>query len=228
MTTVASSHGPTEVINARRTESLDAPAILELVAPRTTSQFGRVNIVHLIEKSNLSVTLSNEQNEVLGFAGFLDQPQLEVCNPADWECWLSDMHYKVAANATPLNSLFLHHFVAKDDYTIGCASEIVRTVFNAVPELRFIFLTLRSDNNPEPALAQIFQPAERDGLGGHYTLYVCHRHNHAPLLHIRRACVEDHDDLTPLFKRLNNNLIETYGNYFLAEMIEAQNDDNQA
>nr|XP_002126453.1 cilia- and flagella-associated protein 61 [Ciona intestinalis] len=228
MTTVTSSHGPTEVINARRTESLDAPAILELIAPRTNSQFGRVNIVHLIEKSNLSVTLNNEENEVLGFAGFLDQPQIEVCNPAEWEQWMLDMKYKLSSNASPLNSLFLHYFAAKDDYTIGCASEIVRTVFNAVPELRFIFLSLRSDTKPEPALAQIFHPAERDGLGGHHTLYVCHRHNHVPLLHVRKACVEDHDDLTPIFKQLNNNLTETYGDYFLAEMIEAQDEDNHS
>ena len=52
------------MINARRTESVDAPAILQLIAQRTHAQFGRVNIVHLIEKSNLSVTLSNEENEV--------------------------------------------------------------------------------------------------------------------------------------------------------------------
>ncbi|XP_076819152.1 cilia- and flagella-associated protein 61-like isoform X1 [Clavelina lepadiformis] len=225
MTTVASSHGPTEVINARRTESVDAPAILQLIAQRTHAQFGRVNIVHLIEKSNLSVTLSNEENEVLGFAGFLDHPQIEVCDPADWPSWMKEAKYDLADKSTPLNSLFLHYFVAKDDYTIGCASEIVRTVFNAVPELRFIFLVLPLGTQPEPALGEIFHPLKAEG---HNSLYVCQRHNHVPLLHIRQAVVEDHDDLTPLFKRLNNNLTETYGNYFLAEMIEAQDEDNHA
>jgi len=62
-------------------------------------------------------------------------------------------------------SLFLHYFTAKDDYTIGCASEIVRTVFNAVPELRFVFLTLRAEVQLEPALAEIFEPVEKSESG---------------------------------------------------------------
>lgn len=53
-----------QVINARRTESLDAPAILDLASNRTIDQFGKVNIVHLIEKANLAVTLINDDNEV--------------------------------------------------------------------------------------------------------------------------------------------------------------------
>ena len=53
-----------QIINARRTESIDAPEIYKLLSPVTKSQFGPVNIVHLIEKANLSVTLCNEENEV--------------------------------------------------------------------------------------------------------------------------------------------------------------------
>lgn len=52
------------MINARRTESSDAPEIHNLIQSHTLSQFGYVNVVHLIEKSNLSVTLNNEENEV--------------------------------------------------------------------------------------------------------------------------------------------------------------------
>ena len=55
-----------QIINARRTESSDAPAIHDLISSVTTSQFGHIHVVHLIEKSNLSVTLNNEDNEVIG------------------------------------------------------------------------------------------------------------------------------------------------------------------
>ena len=48
MTTLQSAGGPAEVINARRTESLDAPAILKLVQPATEELFGRVNVVNLM------------------------------------------------------------------------------------------------------------------------------------------------------------------------------------
>ena len=56
--------------------------------------------------------------------------------------------------------------MAKEDYTIGCASEIVRTVFNAVPELRYLFVCLRNDAQLEQALKQIFTPVERKTTGG--------------------------------------------------------------
>jgi len=39
----------------------------------------------------------------LGFAGFLDQPPNEVCDPANWEAWMHDMKFDVADTATPLN-----------------------------------------------------------------------------------------------------------------------------
>ena len=41
-----------------------------------------------------------------------------------------------------LNTLFLHYFVAKKEYAMGCAQEIIRTAFNAVPDLHFLFLSV--------------------------------------------------------------------------------------
>jgi len=37
--------------------------------------------------------------------------------------------------------------------------------------------------------------------------------------------VEDHDDLMPIFDRLTEVLADNYGDYYLAELIEAQDDD---
>lgn len=48
MTTIETQGGATEVINARRTESLDAPHILKLVQPWTEQLFGRINIVDIM------------------------------------------------------------------------------------------------------------------------------------------------------------------------------------
>jgi len=36
--------------------------------------------------------------------------------------------------------------------------------------------------------------------------------------------VEDHDDLLPIFDRLTEVLSDNYGDYYLAELIEAQDD----
>ena len=47
-TTIAPEGVPPEVVNARRTESIDAPHILNLVQESTHSLFGRVNIVNVM------------------------------------------------------------------------------------------------------------------------------------------------------------------------------------
>ncbi len=36
--------------------------------------------------------------------------------------------------------------------------------------------------------------------------------------------VEDHDDLVPIFNRQSDMLSQAYGDFFLAELIEAQDD----
>lgn len=38
--------------------------------------------------------------------------------------------------------------------------------------------------------------------------------------------VEDHDDLTPIFNRQSDMLNDTYGGFFLAELIESQDENN--
>lgn len=39
--------------------------------------------------------------------------------------------------------------------------------------------------------------------------------------------VEDHDDLMPIFNRQNDVLTSMYGDFFLAELIEAQDEENK-
>ncbi|CAN0234266.1 unnamed protein product, partial [Ectocarpus sp. 13 AM-2016] len=50
----------------------------------------------------------------------------------------------------------------------------------------------------------------------------------APPIQIRPACVEDHDDLMPVFAAQSDLLSATYGEFFLADMIELQDNENKA
>ncbi|XP_071962157.1 cilia- and flagella-associated protein 61-like [Antedon mediterranea] len=224
-----SANGSGEVINARRTESLDAANIIKLVSPSTEQLFGRVNIVHLIEKSVLAVTLNNEREEVLAHAAFFDYPNLPDVDQSKWQQWLNAEYD--TEKATPLNTLFMHYFVSKGDFSHGSAKEIIRTVFNAVPDIHFIFLVVPGGVYPDLALADLFIPMDRkDGAkpSEKCAVFVCHRHTMCPVLYTRKARVEDHDDLTPIFNRQSDMLGTTYGNYFLAELIEAQDENHHA
>lgn len=47
-----------------------------------------------------------------------------------------------------------------------------------------------------------------------------------PSLHVRKARVEDHDDLEPILKKQNEHVVGAFGEYFLAELIHGQDDNN--
>ena len=49
-----------------------------------------------------------------------------------------------------------------------------------------------------------------------------------PFIEIRTAKQEDHDDLADIFNNQSETVTEAYGEYFLAELIAAQNDKNRA
>lgn len=97
------------------------------------------------EKAVLAITLVNGNGEILGHASFYDSPNIENINPADWEEWISELY---SSKYTALNTLFMHYFVAKPEYAIGCAREIICTMFNAVPDVHFCLLIVPQDMYP--------------------------------------------------------------------------------
>uniref|UniRef100_A0A8C6ZJ35 Cilia and flagella associated protein 61 n=1 Tax=Nothoprocta perdicaria TaxID=30464 RepID=A0A8C6ZJ35_NOTPE len=214
MTAITSARGKTEVVSARRTESHDIPDIINLIHSSTKHTFGRVNVTYLLEKSNLAVTLSNEKKEAIAHALFLDYPNWNITDQSDWESFLHENYTN--NKCTPLNTLFLHLFVARDEYAAGCSQEIVRTIFNVVPELQFVLLFMPADEN----LGCTMDP--------NFTLLACHRHQYCPQLYVRKARLEDHDDLVPILARHSRTLKEIYGDYFLVDLLETQDEENQA
>ncbi|KAL6486664.1 hypothetical protein MHYP_G00060560 [Metynnis hypsauchen] len=224
MTTITSSSGKAETVAVRRTESSDAQQICKLISPATVAVFGRVNVIHLLEKANLAVTLNTTKNQILAHAAFLDHPIGDLVDQASWEEFLQ-AHFD-GSKFTPLNTLFLHLFVAQSSFSTGSAKEIVRTVFSAITELEYICLLTPYRSCLEPALVGIFEPMPCVKEGVQCAAFVCHRHNYCPRLHVRIARVEDHDDLTVLLPEQTKALAGSYGPYFLAELIEAQDEMN--
>jgi hypothetical protein len=52
--------------------------------------------------------------------------------------------------------------------------------------------------------------------------FSCHRKTFQPRLSLRGACVEDYDDLMPIFNLQSEVLTAMYGDFFLAEIIEVR------
>ncbi|KAL0967286.1 hypothetical protein UPYG_G00250310 [Umbra pygmaea] len=225
MRTIISLSGKVETVTLRRTESSDAHEINKLISPATVAVFGRINVIHLLEKANLAVTLNNANNDLLAHAAFCDYPSGDVVDQTSWEPFLHENYY--AEKCTALNTLFLHLFVAQSNFSIGSAQEIVRTVFNAVTELQYICLVVPTCGFLEPALVDVFEPmkSQKDPVPP-CSAFVCHRFKYCPQLNIRQARVEDNDDLADIFAEHTNTLSSTYGPYFLAELIEAQDEEH--
>ncbi|XP_068088540.1 cilia- and flagella-associated protein 61 isoform X2 [Hyperolius riggenbachi] len=230
MTILTSVSGTAEEVTVRRTESLDVHGIAELKTTSTQSIFGNVNVIYLLEKSNLAVTISTKENNIIAHATFLDYPSCGVVDQSEWEEWMHK-HYAESNSCTALNTLFLHLFVTKEEFSLVSIQEILRSVFNTVADLHFICLVVPHGITLPTALAATFEPMRyipsSKPTEGH-ALYICHRHKHCPVLYIRKARVEDHDDLIPIFLHHNETLKATYGEYFLAELIQAQDEETHA
>ncbi|ERE71885.1 Acyl-CoA N-acyltransferase containing protein [Cricetulus griseus] len=229
MSVLTSPRGKAEVVHCRRTESQDIFCIKNLIRKFTQKLFGRLNIIYLLEKANLAVTLCNDKEEIMAHAIFLDYPNWNVANQDNWVSLFRELDSEIPC--TPLNTLFMHFFVAVDEYATGCLREVIRTVFKTVPELHFIFLIVPTYVSLGSPLTTVFSQVGNIPCLTYdedFAVYICHRHDHYPQLHIRKARVEDHDDLMPIFLHNDTTLKEMYGEYFLAELIEAQDEENHA
>ncbi|XP_029705418.1 cilia- and flagella-associated protein 61 [Takifugu rubripes] len=229
MRTLTSSSGEEETVITRRSESADAPGIDRLMDPAALALFGRVCVLHLLEKANLAVTLANETDNIVAHASFFDHPVACLVDQSQWETFLKKSFG--VQQCTPLNTLFLHLFVAQPDFATASVNEILRVAFNAVQELEFICLVTPNTNTSvlDPALSKTFEPLQHlDQSGPQCSAFICHRKQHCPRLHIRPARAEDHGDIVGLLEEQTNQQFTDLldGSTIRKELLEAQNEQN--
>ncbi|XP_037605805.1 cilia- and flagella-associated protein 61 [Sebastes umbrosus] len=225
MRTITSARGQQETVTVRRSESADAQGIDSLISRSAMAVFGRINVIHLLEKANLAVTLANEKDDIVAHASFFDHPVGDLVDQTQWEPFLQK-HFG-AGQCTPLNTLFLHLFVAQPDFATASVKEIMRAVFNAVAELEHVCLVSPNVGALEPALDEVFEPLQRlTHTAPQCLALICHRQEHYPKRHIRPARVEDHDDIVRVISEQTKLLSALDQPYLLAELIETQNEEN--
>ena len=215
----------------RRTELSDAPAIAQLIQLHTEAIFGRVNLVHLIEKSVFSVTAVDQEGHILGFASLYDGLDPAGISLASWETWFADNY--ADKTITPFNSLTLRYGVAHHSYESGVLSQLLKTVFVANPEVEHCLLAVGHgslDQFHKSPIAEYFTHVKpkMSTLPPPYEIYECTASRMLVPFNIRIARVEDFDDLVPIFNRQSNVLKQYFGEFFLNDIIEAQNATNKA
>eukprot|EP01135_Chromosphaera_perkinsii_P005016 Nk52_evm14s310 gene=Nk52_evmTU14s310 len=233
-------------LNLRRTEHSDVEGINALIDTCAAGTlFGKQDLTQLIELSILSATATNaghtdeegvgQEEDIVGFAAFNDAP-LEQ-NPGKWHSAMAESYDMTGIENH--NTVFLHCFAVKPKHERIIGSEMFKTLFNTIPECDQIILSIPKDAEINQAIKDSFEllpelekseeATEENEKGSQAEkFYVCSRSKYTPNLLIRTAKVEDHDDLIPIFNRQTEVLTERYGDYFLAELIEAQNESNIA
>jgi len=231
----------------RRTDLTDAPKIATLVREHTEQLFGESNIVSVIERAVLSITVVDQLGGVVGHASFFDYPNIAGVRSSSWEEWMVT-HYEI--DVVPVNSLFLRFFVAAPAVSRSVVRELLHTVFVAVPDVLFCALPVPAgcDTAVESAgLSDFLTPAtpathpqtacgaeggKRCGTGplpaDSSSIYVCHRSALLPRIGLRVAAAEDNDDLASIFAHQNETLHERFGEFYLTNLIEAQDSSNRA
>lgn len=184
------------------------------------------------ETAVLAVSVVNENEDVVGFASFLDAPphglQFGDLSQDRWAQWFGDTFRNNVFNVE--NTVWMTFFVADPDYESDAADRILQTVFSTLPYLAGILALVPLEVEVfSPVLADMFEQlplVEEDYYGP--KVLSCPRQFFIPPLTIRRARIEDHDDLVPIFDEQSEVLTDIYGEFFLAELIESQNAHNHS
>ena len=215
----------------RRAEFDDAQSIQALVgeeAPLMAKRFGAFDITNMIENASLGISAVDEKGAVVGYAAFYDYPALTPeADPAAWPDWL---HRSFGhPEYTAANTAWLAFFVADHLSENEVAESMLRTAFTTLPDIDCILFALPGDAHPFAPLKDTFDPLRRLSSGAdEVAVFACPRRLYLPDLLVRDARVEDHDDLVPVFNAQSEVLTERYGEFFIAELIEAQDEANRA
>ncbi|XP_061669153.1 cilia- and flagella-associated protein 61 isoform X2 [Syngnathoides biaculeatus] len=227
--TMMSSSGRMEKVTVRRSECADAEAIEGLITPEVRQLFGPVNVLRLLEKANLAVSLANEDGDVVAQASFFDHPAAALVDPPHWESFLRK-HFKADA-LTPWNTLFLHLFVSQTCFSASSFQHIISAVFNTTAELDYVCLLCSTPFCLEAALDELLEPLQRlteEEEAAELNLLLCNRQRLCPRLFVRPARVEDHDDVMHIVAQHTKILSVMRRPYFLSELIEAQDEHHHA
>ena len=221
-------------VSARRSELDDQQAIMDLVGGDSASLeelYGPWSLFKLIENSFLSISAFGPEGELLGFASFAYAPERVKGDETAWLDWFRSTDR--TSKYTTFNTLWLSFLVVKDGAP-STLQHILRTAYTTLPHLEHVVYLLPEDKPSFDPVRQTFEEITSPGkpMSGDYSDYAykfvaSDRVTFIPKLTIRQAQVEDHDDLVHVFEAQSESLVDQYGEFFLAELIESQDEENK-
>jgi hypothetical protein len=194
--------------------------------------WGPFSLPRLMERSALSCAVVDDRGGLIGFATFHHFPTLGDLPAATYlddiaGLWKTDDLDGWDASST----ISLTFFHAEHQHEEEVLNEVLRMALNFFPDIDRILLLVPVNvplfkpllGNFEPI--QMREDADTEAIG--VQVFHTTRVDITGDLVVRAAMVEDHDDLTPIFTAQKEGA-EEYGEFFLAQMIQAQDSNNKA
>lgn len=220
---------------ARHATPRDLPeieALCEVESHILEKHWGPFTLGRLMERSALSCCAVDDRGSVVGFACFHHFPLMGDLKPATWiedmcSLWrVQDFVDVNASNCIALNFFFAQHLHEEQALLETLKMALVtftqvETIILLLPASVLLFRPLlgnfepipaSDDGNREPLSLQAFMTGRQEVMGS---------------MVVRNAMVEDHDDLVPVFRAQQVDA-EQFGEFFLAQMIQAQDGGNRA
>jgi len=217
------SHQEDVVISVRRATLLDVSAIQNFIGENSfilSKRFGNYEIRNMVETHFISVVAETSSNQIVGFASLefegddidFESSKLEINNRN--ANWVKFLHYEPY-------------------YGEEVLQEILSTLFITFPEVDNICFHPSSSSGSDyfSQLSMFKKENCVDLLGKETSLFVCERNKMnkgVKKLIIRKAVVEDNDDIIPLLQLTQNiTSLHTEGDYFFANLLYEQDDRNK-
>lgn len=199
--------------------------------------FGQDRLVDHLEACFLSLLVRDPRrdNRIVAFASFQDFAyNPAISSPAieqeSWEQWARST-FDVPADTSPLNTLWLRYLYIEDSGSQATVDLVGHRMFDAVyashPEIDQVLCVIPG-GLPSEAITSLCIPVPRlDSSLDAPQLFASVRSRRIPTLEIRIGRVEDHDDLLPFVAPQGKALVDKYGAYYLAELLESQDASNR-
>ncbi|CAK4084155.1 unnamed protein product [Aphanomyces euteiches] len=235
-----------EELTIRRAQASDAAKVGELHAPEKTVQkilYGRSHVNVLIETSYLALTAENATGDIVGFLSVNDLAPGDLVEDArylDYVCDRYALENFPTNNATPSRfkahtTLFMTYFVHSPAVPMThILGEMLSMIFNLLLSIEWIAFPVHNslqDHELAPFMhhfkqASVLNAGTKKQYGEElfieFDVLVATSAAFLPSLTIRKANIEDHDDLEPILRQQNESLVNSFGEYFLAELIGTQ------
>ncbi|CAH8493747.1 unnamed protein product [Schistosoma mattheei] len=205
----------------RRSSLTDVKQIENLRIIFNSTEFGKISLVKLIERSVLSLCVTDSDKNLIGHACFYEYPNSLKFPENDWDTHFR--HIYCTDNITTTNSLFIHLLAVSPVHDKFAITQLLKMAFTVACSVHYIFFVLGDACSIKCLNSFPFHTLSKRVAEGN-DVFCAYRHEIFPVLFCRPAAVEDTDDLTPLINDQSKLLQKTYGDYYVSELVEAQND----